>query len=79
MTKTAYRLKMRELINRTAINMKALSEKTLNSGAIDLENAKDDYLLPKAVMHAICQEMAYQWEVLSKDSKEMSDNILLFL
>ena len=50
----------------------------LNSGAIDLVGKEDNYLLPKMVLAACFENVAWQFHPLSEEGKEELANLRKF-
>ena len=74
MTKQQLRQKFNELIRENNKMLREKLEKLLKSGAIDLNNWEDNYVLPKLVMCAMGKEISFQWKPLSKDHKNEIEN-----
>jgi hypothetical protein len=57
-TKAQFRKKYRSLVRKIAAEMNAFGEAALGSGAVELEDYRDDYELPKNVACAAMQRFA---------------------
>lgn len=62
MTKTELRKKTNALITEAASLCREKMEKAILSGCMDIKNAEDNYLLPKALVTALLQEAARRYE-----------------
>jgi hypothetical protein len=47
----------------------------LNSGAINIEDFEDDYLLPKIIMSAVGKEIQWQYKPLTKKYRDLADEL----
>ena len=54
-------------------------EKALNSGAFELNDYEDDFLLPKIFMTAMGKEISFQYRPHSKEALSEVKNLELFL
>lgn len=58
--------KMEELFEETLKMFREKYERLISrSGAIDLEEWDDNYILPRLIMNALCKEAEWQWRPLS--------------
>ena len=79
MTKAQLRKKIKELIRKGKPEVDRMLEKAINSGAIDIEGAEDNYLLPKIILSALYSELAWQYEPLTKEGKAEVKNLKRFI
>lgn len=82
MTRQEVRKKTRELIRRSASDMRKNIERVLKSGAINLEEYEDSYLLPKIIIIALLKEEIFQHEPpesFRKEAMKEVDNIFALL
>jgi hypothetical protein len=79
MTKTQYLKKCKELKKEACKLIDNRIEKALKSGAIDLFEYGDDYILPKIVMSAIGHEMEFQFKPHSREDINTLEKLKLFL
>jgi len=75
MTEAQFQKRMKELIKENSRSIEKRIAKALSSGCFDLSDHEDNFLLPKAVMTAVCKEMTSQWEPFSADYKILAKNI----
>lgn len=78
-TKTQLKKKIKSLIKQGKPEFDRMIEKAINSQAIDLEGAEDNFLLAKIVLCAVYSEMSYQYEPLSKEGKAEVKNLKIFI
>lgn len=79
MTKQQYYKKCKELKKEMNKLFDNRVEKLLNSGAIELSNYDDNYILPKIVVCAIASEIQWQFKPLSKEGQKEVKNLELFV
>jgi len=79
MTKTQLRKKFKELQRNNNKSMMELFERALKSGALELSNYDDNYILPKIIIHAILLGMVDQWRPLIPEFLRESKNLSHFL
>lgn len=79
MTKEQIRQKIDELLTTNTVEIRKRIEKVLASSCLSLECWEDDYRLPKILMSAVCEEMAFQWYPLNDQDKEELQNIRHFI
>lgn len=58
--------KVKELMAETMQMFSEKYDKLMKSGAVDLEDYEDNYILPKLIMAALCKEAQWQWMPLHK-------------
>ena len=75
MTKAQFRKKYKELVKRTAKALELFGEVALSSGAIELDDWKDDYRLPKVVVSAGLKDMFGQWRPLNDNDRKEVTNV----
>lgn len=78
MTKKELTTKFDEVVADSNQNVKMKFNEFLNSGAVDITNHANNYLLPKVFAAAIFGWLAEQYEPLSKDGKKMLKNLRNF-
>ena len=81
MTKESLKQRVNELLETDGPFIQKLIDKAINSGAMDVENAEDNFKLPKNLLCAIYNEMSNQYAPLPKDKKSIKEvnNISVFL
>jgi len=67
--------KIHTLIEQGKPEIDNLIQKAINSGAIDVEGAENDFLLPKIVLSAIYSELSYQCQPLSTSGIKSIDSL----
>lgn len=75
MTKTKFRKKVRELKRVVNKLIEEKMEKVLASGCMALEDAEDNFRLPKNFMVAIGKEIEWHYEPITKKDTRESNNI----
>jgi hypothetical protein len=78
MTKLQYLRKCKELKKGVNVLIDKEILKLLNSGAFDLKDYQNDFLLPKAVITAIAEEIKHQFRPLNDDGKKLVKNLEYF-
>lgn len=79
MTKTQLKRKVKELIKENNKMIEEKLEKLLKSGAINLPDYEDNYVLPKIFMCAIGKEMQFQWKPYNQEDRKTVENVSNFL
>jgi len=79
MTKKQYYKKCNELKREANKLIDDRIKKLLNSGAIELSNYDDNYILPKCVMCAIGKEIAFQFKPHTKEGVKDVENFECFI
>lgn len=79
MTKKQAIKKTRSVIHKMSQKMRDKVEKALNSGAIDLEIWKDDFLLPKLITSALLQDAIDQLRPIEETYQEEIGKIYKFI
>ena len=79
MTEKQLRAKLSECLKNDKEMIPQLIDRVIKSGCLNIEDAENNFILPKSMLCAIYKEMAYQYEPFSKEGKENVKNILLFI
>lgn len=79
MTKKQAIKKTRSVIHSMSQKMSEKVEKVLNSGAINLENWKDDFLLPKLITSALLEDAIDQLRPIEESYQEEIEKIYKFI
>ena len=82
MTKEDLKERFSELLtqNPPLSEIEKLFNKALNSGALDYESdLEPDYRLAKIIYHSILCSIADQWQPITKDNREIANNLKKFL
>jgi len=79
MTKKQFLTKVDELSDRTAEDIRVRARKALKQGCVELDDWENDYRLPKIMLTAICNEMAWQWRPHTPEDKAEVENIKCFI
>ena len=79
MTKKQYFKKCNELKKEANKLINDRIKKLVNSGAIELTDWDDNYILPKCVMVVIGEEIAFQFKPHTKEGKEAVENLRHFV
>ena len=79
MTKKQAIKKTHSVIHSMSQKMKEKIEKALNSEAINLENWKDDFVLPKLITSALLQDAIDQLRPIEETYQEEIENIYKFI
>lgn len=74
-TKEQLKEKTIELLNNAHEEMVEKIDKAINSGCMDLENADNNYLLPKILVSALLKDMVFQYKPMG-DTKKAEKEIL---
>jgi len=78
-TKESVMGKIEELLPELNQMILERAKQVLDSGALDVESYKDNYLLPKIILSAMGSKIKWQYDpVLTKD-KKTRNNLLHFL
>lgn len=78
-TKTQLNKKIKALIKEAKPEFDRIIEKAINSPAIDLDNAENNFLLAKIILCAVYSEMSDQYAPLSKEAKQAVTNLKIFI
>lgn len=79
MTRKQLRHKFAELKRNHSKAMDELLEKSIQSGAIDLPSAEDNFIMPRIVFAACLKAQAHQLDLHRIDHQKEADNLYLFL
>lgn len=81
MTKAQFTKKAKELYKSQITDgyIQQEIDKALNSGALELKDWEDDYVLPKAFIHALFIELAFQYRPWTNKGKKASKQLQLIL
>ena len=79
MTKTQLKKKIKELIKQSNKSMIKNLDKIINSGAIDLTQYENNYILPKICICALFKEERFQYKPLSNKARKELKNLEYFL
>lgn len=79
MTKKQYFKKCNELKRETNKLIDDWIKKLINSGALNLSDWDDNYILPKCVMTVIGEEIAFQFKPHTPEGKETVENLRCFV
>ncbi len=79
MTKAQLRKKVKTVIRQGKPEFNRMIEKAINSQAIDVQGAEDNYLLAKVVLSAVYSEMAWQYEPITKTGRKSVKNLRIFI
>lgn len=73
--------KVKTLIKSDKIFINKLIDKAILSGCMDIENAENNFILPKNLLSAIYKQMSHEYSPLSGDKKNKKEveNIFLHL
>ena len=71
MTKSQLRKKVNELISQSAKAQRDNIDKVLKSGAVNLSDFEDNYLLPKIVISALLTEEIHQYKPFSNQKTHL--------
>jgi len=75
MTKTELRKKTNKLISDAVSGMRKNMEKAISSGSMNIEEADDNYILPRSLVIALLQEEINQFDCKGTDfEKEVKKN-----
>ena len=79
MTKEQFLTKIDEMSDTTAKAIREKARKILKTGAFEINEYEDDYRLPKIVMCALCEKMAFQWRPLTESDRKELKNLKHFV
>jgi hypothetical protein len=79
MTKKQFIKKVKELHKQTNKTLLEKAEKILKSGCIDLNNFKNDYVLPKIFITAFYNKMSFQYRPFDVLAKREVKNLQYFI
>ncbi len=79
MTEAQLRWKFGELMKENDLFFESKLEKAILSGAFDLDDYEDNFVLPKIVMTAICKDLYLSWSPMDKGHKEEVENLRNFI
>ena len=74
MTDAQLKKKYKELVRKTAKALEIFGEAALKSGAVEMSDWDDDFILPKVILTAGLQNIYSEWRPLNdKDRKEVGN------
>ncbi len=79
MTAAQLKRKIRECRKRDNAHITNHINSAIKSGAFNISDYEDNFLLAKIVLSAVYSEMSWQYEPLTKDGKKEVENLKKFL
>jgi len=79
MTKAQFRKKSKELKREVNKLIDERIEKVINGGCVELKDYENNYILPKIFIHAVADEIKFQFKPLYKEHYKISKNMTYFL
>lgn len=79
LTKEKLEKKLNECVDCACEAMKEKVKRAINSGAYNLSDYDDNYLLAKIMTYAILKDLTFDYEPITKEYTKIGDNISLFL
>lgn len=71
--------KCNDIIENIDDMLKAKVQSALNSGALNIEEYNDDYIIPKAIISVALKSLADGYAPITRDAVRVADNLVHFI